>query len=154
MQEIYKVIQTENTVWFQELLITYRKNDFLCIINFFFHWGILWTYKYVAFNKDKHLYVRKALWNKICDFLFLFLILFIYLFLGNDKIYALTNQKPYSVRFDLKDVEQEKRYAVYDNFWIDDEDRKYTLHISLYSGDAGTVIHFIFNKFYLFDVTK
>ena len=88
-------------------------------------------------------------------FLFLFLILFIfYLFLGNDKIYALTNQKPYSVRFDLKDVEQEKRYAVYDNFWIDDEDRKYTLHISLYSGDAGTVVFYVFNKPYLFNVTN
>uniref|UniRef100_A0A482ZBE6 U22-Saltitoxin-Pre1a_1 n=1 Tax=Phidippus regius TaxID=1905328 RepID=A0A482ZBE6_9ARAC len=57
--------------------------------------------------------------------------------LGNDNIFALTNQKLYSARFDLKDVEQNKRYALYDKFWIDDETHKYTLHISDYSGDAG-----------------
>ncbi|GBM79564.1 Techylectin-5A [Araneus ventricosus] len=57
--------------------------------------------------------------------------------LGNDNIYALSNQRLYSVRFDLKDVEGEKRYALYDTFWIDDEDHKYTLHIGGYSGDAG-----------------
>ncbi|KFM63833.1 Techylectin-5A, partial [Stegodyphus mimosarum] len=57
--------------------------------------------------------------------------------LGNDNIFALTNQRLYSVRFDLKDVEGSKRYALYDTFWIDDEDHKYTLHIADYSGDAG-----------------
>lgn len=60
-------------------------------------------------------------------------------FLGNDNIYGLTNQKLYSVRFDLKDVQQSKAYALYDKFWTDDEDHKYTLHISDYSGDAGMV---------------
>ena len=63
----------------------------------------------------------------------------IFSFLGNDIIFALTNQKLYSVRFDLKDVEQIKRYALYDKFWIDDESNKFTLHISDYSGDAGSV---------------
>ncbi|XP_015909066.2 techylectin-like protein [Parasteatoda tepidariorum] len=57
--------------------------------------------------------------------------------LGNDNIFALTNQKLYSVRFDLKDVEGDKKYALYDIFWIDDEIQKYTLHIQDYSGDAG-----------------
>ncbi|XP_042900266.1 techylectin-like protein [Parasteatoda tepidariorum] len=57
--------------------------------------------------------------------------------LGNDKIFALTNQKLSSVRFDLKDVEGAKKYALYDIFWIDDEIQKYTLHIQDYSGDAG-----------------
>ena len=62
-------------------------------------------------------------------------------FLGNDNIFGLTNQKVYSARFDLKDVEQNKRYALYDTFWIDDEIHKYTLHLSDFSGDAGIVYH-------------
>ncbi|KAG8178278.1 hypothetical protein JTE90_001314 [Oedothorax gibbosus] len=57
--------------------------------------------------------------------------------LGNDNIFALTNQRLYSIRFDLKAVSGEKRYALYDAFWIDDENNKYTLHIQDYSGDAG-----------------
>lgn len=60
-------------------------------------------------------------------------------FLGNDNIFALSNQKLYSVRFDLKDATQDRRYALYDKFWIDDENHNYTLHISDYSGDAGIV---------------
>ncbi|GFT76194.1 techylectin-5A, partial [Nephila pilipes] len=57
--------------------------------------------------------------------------------LGNDNIFALTNQRLYSIRFDLKAVDEEKRYALYDSFWIDDENNSYTLHIKDYSGDAG-----------------
>ncbi|CAL1279261.1 unnamed protein product [Larinioides sclopetarius] len=57
--------------------------------------------------------------------------------LGNDNIFALTNQRAYSVRFDMMSYMGERRYAVYDSFWIDDEDHKYTLHIQDYSGDAG-----------------
>ncbi|XP_042906796.1 techylectin-like protein [Parasteatoda tepidariorum] len=57
--------------------------------------------------------------------------------LGNDKIFALTNQNLYSVRFELKSVDGESRYALYDKFWIDDEINKYTLHIEDYSGNAG-----------------
>ncbi|PRD37190.1 UNVERIFIED_CONTAM: Techylectin-like protein [Trichonephila clavipes] len=30
-----------------------------------------------------------------------------------------------------------RAYALYDKFWIDNEDQKYKLHISGYSGDAG-----------------
>ncbi|GFT22626.1 techylectin-5A [Nephila pilipes] len=57
--------------------------------------------------------------------------------LGNDNIFALTNQRLYSIRFDLKTVDGERRYALYDTFWIDDESHKYTSHISNYSGNAG-----------------
>ncbi|GFT22623.1 techylectin-5A [Nephila pilipes] len=57
--------------------------------------------------------------------------------LGNDNIFALTNQRLYSIRFDLKAVDGERRYALYDTFWIDDEDHKYTSHISDYSGNTG-----------------
>ncbi|GIX97576.1 techylectin-5A [Caerostris darwini] len=57
--------------------------------------------------------------------------------LGSDNIYALSNQRLYSIRFDLRAVDEEKRYALYETFWIDDENNKYTLHIQEYSGDAG-----------------
>ncbi|GBM09173.1 hypothetical protein AVEN_106107-1, partial [Araneus ventricosus] len=55
---------------------------------------------------------------------------------GNDNIFALTNQRAYSVRFDMVSYLGERRYALYDSFWIDDENHKYTLHIQDYSGDA------------------
>ncbi|KAF8773448.1 Techylectin-5A like protein [Argiope bruennichi] len=56
---------------------------------------------------------------------------------GNDNIFALTSQRLYSIRFDLKAVDGETSYALYDTFWIDDEDHKYTLHIKDYTGNAG-----------------
>lgn len=78
--------------------------------------------------------------------------------LGNDNIFALTNQKMHSVRFDMKDVEQNKKYALYDKFWIDDEDHNYTLHILDYSGDAGTVdyrvLFLFFSVFFIHMLTK
>ncbi|GFQ74728.1 techylectin-5A [Trichonephila clavata] len=57
--------------------------------------------------------------------------------LGNDNIFALTNQRLYSIRFDLQAVDGVRRYALYDTFWIDDENNKYTLRINGYSGNAG-----------------
>ncbi|GBM64596.1 Techylectin-5A [Araneus ventricosus] len=57
--------------------------------------------------------------------------------LGNDNIFALTSQRLYSIRFDLKAVDGDERYALYDTFWIDDEDHIYTLHIKDYTGNAG-----------------
>ncbi|GBN09869.1 Techylectin-5A, partial [Araneus ventricosus] len=56
--------------------------------------------------------------------------------LGNDNIFALSNQRLCSIRFDLKAVDGEERYALYDTFWIDDELNNYTLHIKDYSGTA------------------
>ncbi|KAF8773141.1 Techylectin-5A like protein [Argiope bruennichi] len=55
----------------------------------------------------------------------------------NDNIYALTNQRLYSIRFDFQAVDGEKRYALYDIFWIDDERSKYAINIKDYSGNAG-----------------
>ncbi|GIY40011.1 techylectin-5A [Caerostris extrusa] len=57
--------------------------------------------------------------------------------LVNDNLYALSNQRLYSIRFDLRAVDGEKRFALYETFWIDDENHNYTLHIQEYSGDAG-----------------
>ncbi|GIY07779.1 techylectin-5A [Caerostris darwini] len=62
--------------------------------------------------------------------------------LGNDNIYALTNQAPCEIRFDLEDHNGESRNAVYKTFSIDDEAGDYTIHISDYSGDAGDGMKF------------
>ncbi|GFU37417.1 techylectin-5A [Nephila pilipes] len=57
--------------------------------------------------------------------------------LGNDLIYALTNQGSYSVRFEVQHANTSTAYALYEEFWIDNEDKYYELHISGYSGTAG-----------------
>ncbi|GBN41813.1 Techylectin-5A [Araneus ventricosus] len=57
--------------------------------------------------------------------------------LGNDNRFTLTNQRLYSIQFDLMSVNGEQRDALYDKFWIDSEDYKYTLHIKDYSDNAG-----------------
>lgn len=57
--------------------------------------------------------------------------------LGNDNIYALTNQRKYYLRIDLQDSENNTRYAFYDQFWIDSESQTYKLHVYDYFGDAG-----------------
>ncbi|GIY50030.1 techylectin-5A [Caerostris extrusa] len=66
--------------------------------------------------------------------------------LGNDNIFGLSNQQLYSLRVDLQDVEGNKRYAMYDTFWIEDENRKYTLHVIGYSGNAGDSLENIHNN--------
>ncbi|GIX91739.1 techylectin-5A [Caerostris darwini] len=60
--------------------------------------------------------------------------------LGNDNIYALTNQKKYYLRIDLTDHANNSRYAFYDQFWIDSETHHYKLHAYDYSGDAGDAL--------------
>ncbi|GIY89370.1 techylectin-5A [Caerostris darwini] len=58
--------------------------------------------------------------------------------LGNDNIYALSNQGPCEIRFDLEDAKRSRRFAIYKKFHIDNEASKYTLHIGGYSGNADT----------------
>ncbi|XP_055953861.1 techylectin-5A-like [Argiope bruennichi] len=60
--------------------------------------------------------------------------------LGNDKIYSITNQGRYAVRFEMKHVNGNSAFALYENFWIETEDANYKLHISDYSGTAGNAI--------------
>ncbi|XP_042910277.1 techylectin-like protein isoform X2 [Parasteatoda tepidariorum] len=57
--------------------------------------------------------------------------------LGNDKIFALSNQRPSTLRFDLFDFEGGRGFATYDNFYIEDESQAYRLHIGDYRGDVG-----------------
>uniref|UniRef100_A0A4Q8K3K0 U104-Liphistoxin-Lth1a_1 n=1 Tax=Liphistius thaleban TaxID=1905330 RepID=A0A4Q8K3K0_9ARAC len=58
--------------------------------------------------------------------------------IGNDIIYALTNQDKYYLRIDMTDAENTSRAAVYDQFWIEDESQQYRLQIHDYGGgEAG-----------------
>ncbi|XP_067125531.1 techylectin-5A-like [Centruroides vittatus] len=57
--------------------------------------------------------------------------------LGNIRIFSISNQGNYSLRIELKDMEDDHRYAFYNNFWIENEDSLFELHISDYNGSAG-----------------
>ncbi|XP_067131628.1 techylectin-5A-like [Centruroides vittatus] len=57
--------------------------------------------------------------------------------LGNERIFSLTNQGNYSLRIDMKDEEGNEVYALYNDFWIENERQQYRLHVSGYSGNAG-----------------
>ncbi|XP_062584356.1 ficolin-1-like [Saccostrea cucullata] len=57
--------------------------------------------------------------------------------LGNDAIHFLTKDRNQELRVDLQSFSGEQAYAVYTTFYIGDEDDKYTLTVSGYSGTAG-----------------
>ncbi|XP_048752026.1 ficolin-1-like [Ostrea edulis] len=57
--------------------------------------------------------------------------------MGNDKIYELTNQGPFQLRIDMEDFNGKKYYAVYNYFRIDNESENYKLHVRGYSGNSG-----------------
>ncbi|XP_066301855.1 fibroleukin-like [Branchiostoma lanceolatum] len=57
--------------------------------------------------------------------------------LGNDKIYQISNIKVFLLRIDLESFSSESAYAEYDMFYIEDEAAKYRLHVGNYSGTAG-----------------
>ncbi|XP_035227247.1 techylectin-5A-like isoform X1 [Stegodyphus dumicola] len=63
--------------------------------------------------------------------------------LGNDNIFALTNQRASVIKFTLSDWEGNTTYATYDRFWIDDEPHKYTAHVKGYRGTAGNSFSFV-----------
>jgi len=61
--------------------------------------------------------------------------------LGNDNIYLLTYQAEYpagsEMRVDLEDWSHTQHYAKYQTFSIDNEEQKYKLYITGFSGDVG-----------------
>ncbi len=58
--------------------------------------------------------------------------------LGLDKIYQLTSRgRWYTVRFDITDWPDEVRFQEYRQFYIDDEESQYTLHIGATFVTAG-----------------
>ncbi|GFU91290.1 techylectin-5A [Trichonephila clavipes] len=60
--------------------------------------------------------------------------------IGNDIIFAITNQGQYSARFEVTNREGKSAFAVYEKFYIEEESAKYKLHIEDYSGTAGDAI--------------
>ncbi|KAJ8033714.1 Fibrinogen-like protein A [Holothuria leucospilota] len=59
------------------------------------------------------------------------------LWMGNEKLYSLTNQKRYQLRIDFVNEYGAPYYAKYDFFRINNEVNNYRLTIGTYSGDAG-----------------
>ncbi|KAI0228728.1 Ficolin-1 [Lamellibrachia satsuma] len=57
--------------------------------------------------------------------------------LGNDYLHDVTSNKHYTLRVELEDFENEKKYAIYSNFVVASEPSKYTLTLGLYDGTAG-----------------
>ncbi|KAJ8034004.1 Fibrinogen-like protein A [Holothuria leucospilota] len=59
------------------------------------------------------------------------------LWLGNDKLHSLTQQKNYELRVDLVNSLGDPYYAKYSSFSISDESDNYRLSLGSYTGDAG-----------------
>ena len=58
--------------------------------------------------------------------------------LGNEKLYLLTNQRNYSMKMEVTYWNtSENRYALYKNFKVEGEDTNYTLHTSGYTGNTS-----------------
>ncbi|XP_013794031.1 techylectin-5B-like [Limulus polyphemus] len=57
--------------------------------------------------------------------------------LGNDIIFALTNQKEMELRVELEDFSGKSAYAQYSSFLVLSERRKYQMFVTNYTGDAG-----------------
>ncbi|GAB6029198.1 Angiopoietin-1 [Chamberlinius hualienensis] len=58
------------------------------------------------------------------------------LWLGNDAIYALTNQEPVMLRIELVNHSGQSKYAEYSLIRLGSEKEQYKLHLGKYSGDA------------------
>lgn len=60
------------------------------------------------------------------------------IWLGNEQIYSLTNQRRYQLRIDLVDADGDPYYAKYGFFRINNEANNYRLTVENYAaGDAG-----------------
>ncbi|XP_062604737.1 ficolin-1-like [Saccostrea cucullata] len=60
--------------------------------------------------------------------------------IGNDAIYELTKNKDQELRVELQRFNGDKAYAQYSTFYVEDEDSKYKLTVSGYSGTAGDAL--------------
>ncbi|XP_029892483.1 fibrinogen-like protein 1 isoform X1 [Aquila chrysaetos chrysaetos] len=60
--------------------------------------------------------------------------------LGNDHIYDLLARGESSLKIDLMDWQGERRYAVYENFQLANEQDNYRLWFGTYSGNAGDAL--------------
>ena len=79
--------------------------------------------------------------------MFKHLIIYFFNLLGNHRIYEIVQQGFYELRIDLEDFNNEKRYALYKRFYIDDETNGYRLHLEDYEGTAGIDLNGIYFNF-------
>ncbi|KAJ8311288.1 hypothetical protein KUTeg_011160 [Tegillarca granosa] len=77
------------------------------------------------FYRDWNSYVT-GFGNMSCEF-----------WLGLEKIYELTSSATYSLRFDMEDFNGVRKFALYDNFKLDDASKNYKLNFDNYIGNAG-----------------
>ncbi|XP_053302361.1 fibrinogen C domain-containing protein 1-like [Pleuronectes platessa] len=56
--------------------------------------------------------------------------------LGNQQLHLLSNQDQYSLRVDLQDWSHAQRHALYHSFRTENEENRYRLHVSGFSGTA------------------
>ncbi|XP_076111710.1 ficolin-1-like [Mytilus galloprovincialis] len=56
--------------------------------------------------------------------------------LGNDRLNILTSHGKFELLITMQDFSNQNRYAMYDNFKVGDEESKYKLTLSSYSGNA------------------
>ncbi|KAI0226078.1 Fibrinogen C domain-containing protein 1-B [Lamellibrachia satsuma] len=56
--------------------------------------------------------------------------------LGNDYLHDLTSQAKFTLRIDMEDFKNVKKYAVYSDFAVASESKKYRLSFDTYSGNA------------------
>nr|XP_027210447.1 techylectin-5A-like [Penaeus vannamei] len=81
--------------------------------------------KAVNFNRGWHDY-KVGFGNASSDY-----------WIGLENMYVWTNTRHYELRIVLSDFDGESAFAQYDNFYIENEDHAYRIHLSGYSGTAG-----------------
>ncbi|XP_066531259.1 angiopoietin-2b isoform X2 [Hoplias malabaricus] len=59
--------------------------------------------------------------------------------LGNDVIHLLTTSRDYTLQVQIKDVEGNQAYSQYELFYINGEDKKYSVHSQGFTGTAGRI---------------
>ncbi|KAF7221332.1 angiopoietin-2a [Nothobranchius furzeri] len=59
--------------------------------------------------------------------------------LGNEFVSKLTNQKPHKLRIQLSDWEGNSAFSQYDEFFLDNEEQNYKIHLKGFSGTAGKI---------------
>ncbi|KAI1901841.1 hypothetical protein AGOR_G00038540 [Albula goreensis] len=57
--------------------------------------------------------------------------------LGNDIIHLLTSAQDYNLQVQVRDAQGNEAYSHYDHFYIDGEEKNYSLHFRGFSGTAG-----------------